>query len=1177
MSIPDRVVRRPIATLAIVTLVLLIGMVSLWKTPLDLLPDIKPPLIAIITVFPGSSPQETLKLITEPIEGQVSAIGGVTNLSSLSQENISMVLLRFHWGSDLNSMRDEVNARLDLLSFPDGVRRPIILKFDPTLLPVMQVAVSSGEDAAVLTDWLNRNVKTRLEKIPGVASAGVQGGAQQGLFVRLDPALAVQNRVSFDQVANILMASLLDLPAGITELDQQQLRLRFLGRPADIDALKNLVIGFHVDDQLLQEALGQSINLNLNERFSSAFSVPALSDVPMKTIYVKDVAKNIRLNERGSAIIIEPDHDLLEQINLQPRQLLALLPLEWNPDQERGNIVISLPPGSKLDWEHVENIALNQIPDFNLWLEQIQEQVGEELDSVSHTLEQSLTEMAAMMITASAMPGGGPQLPENGFPLQPVTLGSIAEVEVDLHRPSTLNRVNGQPSVSLFIQKEGDANTVTVSRQVRQTLQEIAGAQSGQRRNISFHPIYDQARDIENALADLAWALAGGSFLAVAVLLIFLRNWRTVVIIGLSIPMAVISTFALLYFANLTINLMTLGALALAAGMLVDNAIIVSENIYRHYQMGEDPVEAAVSGSNEVSGAILASTLTTISVFFPVAFISGLARELFRDFSLTVVIALLASLIIALTVIPLLASRLLSRKRVDHRPAMSRESYYHRLLKRALRYPWAVVSVGVLFVALSLLLYPMLGMNLFPASDESSFYIDITLPAGTPLQQTDQVVSQVEHSLTDLEQVSHFSAQVGETQFFGLPLEGGTANKARVRIHVKKEWADRMEAVIHETRDRIEPLLEEAHVIFTRESLLDTTGLEMKLELTVEGETLAGVNEISAELVKRLEQVPAVTDVHSLLEETRPELHAHLEHSLALQKGMTVYQTATLLRQALEGMPVARLETEQGILDLILCYSESSIKTLSDLEQIGLYATSGAYMQLGHVATFSEGYGPTSIPRENQRMVGMIRAQYRDDLGSVSTEAMQIVEEMQLPPGYEVRITGTASLMRDVFDELELVLILAALLVYLVMSAQFESLLHPFIIICSLPLAFGGSIIALLLTGNSLNVPAFIGAVVLAGILVNDGIIMVDFINQQRRLHNIPLHEAIIAGATARLRPILMTTITTILGLVPLALALGQGSQLQAPMAIVIIGGQITGTALLLVVIPAIYRLVTRE
>ncbi|MEW5783997.1 MAG: efflux RND transporter permease subunit [Bacillota bacterium] len=1177
MSLPDRVIKRPVTTLTMVCLVMIIGLVSLWKAPLDLLPDIKPPLIAVITVFPGSSPRETLNLVTEPIEQQVSAIGGLTNLSSFSQENLSLVVLKFHWGSELNSLRDEVSARLDLLSLPDGARRPIILKFDPTLLPVLQVAASGSDHPVELTSWLNSVVKPSLEQIQGVASVEVQGGAVQDLFIKLDPALINDARISFEQVANILRASVLDMPAGVTELDDTRLRLRFLGRPGEIDQLRKLVVGFRVDEAALHELVGRAVDLDLNKRFSAALPSFNTAEIPMQTICLRDLTAQVRINEAKNVLAITLDRTALEQWGLNPKQLLLLMPRRWNAALVDQIIEIPLPPGTCFHWKNITDMPLIRLPDLEVWLGQLQAQAGAELAEASRQIEQSLTAMAETMILASANPGGTAAFMGDDLAIEPVYLGAIADIKVDLHDPSTITRINGQPSISLVVQKEGAANTVAVSRQVRQVLKDISGSSDGKSRGIHFISTFDQAREIENALSDVAWALIGGSTLAVGILLAFLKDWRTVAVIGLSIPIAVIATFSLLYFSNLTINLMTLGALALAAGMLVDNAIIVSENIYRLFQAGLEPHAAAVSGSKEVAGAITASTLTTISVFFPVVFLSGLAGELFKDFALTVSCALIASLIIALTVIPLLASRFL--RPGDTRRILIRQApLYRRILERVIQRPWATVALGAAFVALGILLYPLLGMNLFPSPEGTSFFIDINLPAGTTLRHTEAYVAAVEQTLIGLEGVNFYTSRIGETQFFGLPFDGGLTNQARIRVHTDPRRGEPIGTIMEQARRRVALIEGEALVGFTRESLLDSVGLETKLELIVEGESMNQVSKIAAELAARLHDTTSMNDVQSVLDETRPEVHAHMDHCLALQKGVTVFQVATVLRQAMEGMPVARLETEEmGILNLILGYRKSELASLEDLKNIGFYTASGAFLKLGEVAEFTRGQGPTSIPRENQRVVGIVQAQYQGDLGAAAREAMQVVEEMALPPGYTVRTTGTASLMGDVFSELELVLVLAALLIYLVMAAQFESLLHPLIIICSLPLAYTGSILSLLLTGNTLSVPALIGAVVLSGVLVNDGIIMVDFINQQRRLYGLPLQNAIIEGAAARLRPILMTTITTILGLVPLALGLGEGSQLQAPMALVIIGGQVTGTVLLLAVIPAVYRLTNKD
>ncbi|HED23513.1 MAG TPA: efflux RND transporter permease subunit, partial [Firmicutes bacterium] len=775
---------------------------------------------------------------------------------------------------------------------------------------------------------------------------------------------------------------------------------------------------------------------------------------------------------------------------------------------------------------------------------------------------------------------GGLELNDD-FPITPVTLETIAEVKQDTYNPTSIVRFNGQPSISLSIQKEGDANTVIVARRVRQELQTLAAESAAASAPVVFNTVFDQAEEIERALADLAWSLAGGAVLAIFVLIVFLKNWRTTMFIGLSIPTAIIATFTILYFTDLTINLMTLGGLALAAGMLVDNAIVVSENIYRHYQLGESPAEAAVSGAREVAGAVTASTLTTISVFFPVVFLSGLAGQLFWEFALTVACAIIASLLVALTVIPLLASRSLQngrdRENLIEKP--HRLPGYRNMLSFAVSRPWWIIILALLLIGLGVFGYRSLGTDFFPSPDESSFTVDITLPPGTTLKSTDSYLAEVESILNDRKEISSYTSRVGGSQFMGFSSAGGVSSEGHLRAEVDPAYMEQMDNLIEEIRREVETVLpEEAGAVFARESLLDAAGFSVQLELVVSGSDLETVTAITERAALLLAEHPHFTDIRSSMEESRPEIHITLDQGEALQKGVTQFQAATKVREALEGIPVSRIETDQGILNVVLGYQQDNFKTIEDIGQIGFYSPSGEYLRLDEVAEITEDYGPLSIPREDQRIVGQIEIQYSDiDLGKATTEALEILDDLVLPPGYDIKAAGSSTLMEDVLSELQLVLIVAALLVYLVMAAQFESLLHPFIIICSLPLAYIGAVMGLLLTGNAISVPALIGIVVLSGILVNDGIIMVDFINQQRRIYGLPLEKAIIEGASARLRPILMTTATTVLGLFPLALGIGEGAQLQAPMAITIIGGQITGTLLLLLAIPSIYRILTKE
>ena len=1274
MSLSKMAVKRPVATGTILLLILLIGLVSLYQSPLDLLPDIQPPVLAVITVFPGSSPQETLELVTRPVEEGAAAVSGLTNLTSISQESTSLVIMQFDWGVNVGDIREDVNTRMDLLDLPDEVQRPMLLEFDPTLMPIMTVSASGTDNLVDLTEWLEDTASPRLESVIGVASVSIQGGAKQDIFVRTEPELMDQYELSFDQIASVLRASLLDLPAGIIDLEDRQVRIRFLGRQTDQDMLGDLVVGFQVDQEKLEEMLGSEINVDLNQLLAgengifdggfagsgdgsfeipryevywddffdfdqayiedSSFYLPAaaqwleenediadslrpftasphityhearqLLELSLDSVGSSNLnndngvfklpnSDSVRLNDvwlieravlDGDRIIVPLDPVSLERLDVSAAELTALA--EEKPlviGSGSNYLVLSF----HKDWENIRREPIISVPDLGRFLNEFDPASNGSLEDANAALEELLVDFAASSVVGSMSPGGSPLGNfdfDEDFPIDTITLGMVAGIARDTYTPDSITRYNQQPSISLSIQKEGDANTVLVANRVRAALDQLSEESSGGFSQVDFNVTLDQGEEIEGALADLAESLLGGAALAIIVLIFFLRNWRTTMFIGISIPAAIITTFTLLYFTNMTINLMTLGGLALAAGMLVDNAIVVSENIFRHYQMGKTPADAAVQGAEEVAGAITASTLTTISVFFPVVFLSGLAGQIFWEFALVVACAILASLVVALTVIPLLASRSLhrsSKNRNGKNGVTRRLHIYRNVLHLAVRHPWWVIIFAIVVVGIAGLGFTTLGTELFPSTEESAFTMDASLPPGTAMPVTDQYAAEIEKNLEARPEIASYTVQIGSSGFMGMPGGGGggSTNRAEIRVEVEPGHVGEIDRVIEEVREQVLALDWDAEVNVNRESLLDASGLETTLDLTVSGRELDTVINLADRAAQVLEQNPAFSDIQSSLEASRPEVHIRLDQSEALQKGVTQAQVAGAVRQALEGVPVSRIETDAGILSIILGYEKRDLENIDDLGNIGFYTPGGEYIRLHEVATLSEDFGPQSIPRENQQVVGEIQMQYGDlDLGTATEMALADLEVIALPDGYEIKPSGSFDLMGDVLDELELVIIMAALLVYLVMAAQFESLLYPFIIILSLPLAYAGSIAALMITGNNISVPALIGVVVLSGILVNDGIIMVDYINQQRRIHGLPLQEAIIEGATARLRPILMTTITTGLGLLPLALGLGEGSQLQAPMAITIIGGQITGTLLLLLAMPSVYKVVTRE
>jgi len=1185
MNLPKLAVKRPLAVTVIIFIILIIGLVSLWQTPLDLLPDIQPPVLAILTAFPGSSPQETLDLVTDPVEEAASTTSKLNTLTSSSGEHHSLVILQFDWGAEVKESREDLNARLDLLSLPGEVEPPRIIQFDPSMMPVMRVSVS-GDDRKELTRWLEDEVSPRLKRVSGVAGVQVQGGTDTRLQVNLNPELMQEYRLAYDQIHDLLRSSFQNVPGGTLHLEETTTGVRLLGKYNRQKDLEDIKIGFITDERVIEEQLGQTLKTDINHLLSTEELAPEAPEIPLQKVLLQDMVQHTYKNPLERSIYLELDRESLHNHGLSAGELKEKLQSRFQMEislLEDLLVIKKIPPEMKK--EDIMNTKVVKTPNMDKWYRKVRQEIEDTMGEASRVAEEALAGLAFQLVSASSDPETHlAALPEGEAPFTPVTLGEVASIDIAEAPASTINRINGNPGVSLEIQKEGDANTVYTVRRVRETLQDLREDASredasGVSSQPTFHAVFDQAREINAALSDLAITLSGGTLLAVMALLLFLRNARSTLFIALSIPAAVICTFSLLYFSELSVNLMTLGGMALAAGMLVDNAIVVSENIYRHFQKGSSPENAAIQGACEVSGAITASTLTSISVFFPVVFLSGLAGELFWEFALTVSCALIASLLIALTFIPVMASRQLSHPSSLVRP-LPRFPLYRSLLNRSLKKPWLTLGAALVFLVAGGLIFPHLGTDLFPAPEENSFSIDITLPPGTPLETTDTYVSQLENILERRDEIASYSTRVGASEFFGLKFDRGNTNQARIRVYVDSGYPGKVEKIKDRVREQVEAMEteKEASTYFTRETLLDATGLEMNLEMVVEGDDLEKVKDISSRAAEKLNVHHKFNDVRSSLEESRPEIQLKLDHYSALQKGVSLSGIASLLREFMDERPLEEVETKKGPQEVFLGYCTSDLDTVEDLKELSFYPGNGEPVNLGEIAELKKDYGPLSIPREDRKVVGEIEAQFRGhDLQTVTETAMKELSGMELPPGYEIRPAGTSELMEEAFSELETVLLVASLLVYLVMAAQFESLRHPFIIICSLPLAFAGAILALFITGNSLSVPAMIGIIVLAGVLVNDSIIMVDYINQQRRISGLPLKEAVVEGALARIRPVLMTTVTTVLGLVPLAAGMGEGSQLQSPMGIAIIGGQLTGTALLLVVIPCVYLLVNRK
>lgn len=1040
-----------------VCVIILLGIVSFTGLPLDLFPDFEFPIAAVITEYEGAAPAEVENMVSRPLEQTLATVQGVENISSISQVGMSLVLLEFNWGIDLDMALMDAREKIDLVKgfLPDDAGDPMVLKADPAMMPIVQLSLYGDREDWELRRLAEDIVEPRLERVQGVASVDVIGGRTREIQVAVDPRMLGSYGLSLEEVSRALGQENFNISAGSIQEGGRDYQLRAVGEFASLQEMENLI----------------------------------LRSNPGQTVLLKDVATV-----------------------------------------------------------------------------------------------------------------------EDGF------------------RDATrINRFNGDPSIGLLVSKQADANTVRVSSNVRNAME---GIESALPEGVQIRKVMDQADFINESIQSVFEVGAVGALLAGMVLLLFLRSFRSTMVVALSIPVSVVATFVLMYFYGLTLNIVSLGGLALGIGIMVDSSIVVLENIYRFRQEGRSMRKAAGDGATQVAGAITAATLTTVVVFLPVVFMEGFASQIFMSMALTVSFSLLAALVVALTVVPALSSRLLARvmtedadrrkgvKEVEQdrgrsavdKPTGSRdagekdsgapkaeqanllyrltegfhrlyhrlENFYRSLLEGSLRRRKLVMAIFVLSFVASFALVPFIGAEFLPQMDEGYISVQVELPTGSALEETDYVVEQVHGMLAPIPEVQDVYKSIGGAGGMDMGLGGG-GNSHRASLDL----------ILSDLRDRdrsAQEIAEEIRSGLSRiagaEFSVSTDGMTaggmggMPIDIAVRGDDLAELERITEQMAVIVARVPGTREVTTSFDEGRSELKAVVDREKAADHGLAFAQVGSALRTAVSGSTATRYRTGAEELDVRVTLPDAYSESLAALEEITLTSPYGYPVPLKEVTTFLEEVAPMSINRYNQVRSASVEAQVVGrSQGEVMNEIMAQLDGLALPEGYFIDYEGEFQMMQESFEDLALALLLAIILVYMIMAAQFESLLHPFIIMFALPQTFTGVALALFLTGRSLNVASFIGVIMLSGIVVNNGIVLVDYINKLRELGR-GCREAVLEAGPVRLRPIMMTTLTTVLAMFPMALGIGSGAELRAPMATVVIGGLLFSTLITLIVIPVVYTLV---
>ena len=829
---------------------------------------------------------------------------------------------------------------------------------------------------------------------------------------------------------------------------------------------------------------------------------------------------------------------------------------------------------------------------YHVSMSQISQRIAQENQNEPAGIgKQSRTEYTIRALGWFTSPAQIAKVPLSSVNGRVITIGDVATVVDSDQEPRLFTRLNGSPAAGMIISKQSSANTIDTAKAVAIKLKDVEKRYP----NLHFELAYDQSQYISNSINDLKVNAALGGVLAVLILLFFLRNVRSTLVVALSIPISIISTFALLYVCGFTLNTMSLGGLALATGLIADDAVVVLENIYRHYDRDKmRPAEAAIAGANEIFSAVVASTITIIVVFLPLLLIKGQAGQMFTQFSLVVIFSILVSLLDATTVVPMLASRLIKERSVSDDSSDAEggskkglfgvfgrwfdalDNSYRRGLGWAIHHRVIVVSLALGITALSFLLIPQIGSELLPQTDSGNLQINVKLPPGTALSDTNSLIQQVEKLVLANPNVATVFSSAGSN----LSLSGTSAalngNQGALQVRLKDKRTESTQQIVQELHQKLSNV-PGGRVSVSAVDVVSRvlTGGDSNVEVDIYGADLNTLSKLGAQVTGKLKAIPGLSNVDVNWQDTSPEIQWQIDRDKAVQQGVSFQDVAGTINTATNGSTASYYQENGYQYAIVVQVSPEERRTTSQLATLPVYpsTTSAAShaVLLEQVAHPILATGPASITRQDrQRYIAVTGTPLGRSAGDLQGDIQKAMTGVPLPLGYYWDWGYSQKQQAQEFSGMALAIGLAIGLIYMLLAAQFESFVHPLTILCSVPVSAVGVLLALFLTGRHFGLTALIGMLMLVGIVVKNGILLVDYTNLLRR-QGMSRDEAVLRAGPTRLRPILMTSSAAILGMIPLALAIGKGSETNAPMATVVIGGLLTSTFLTLFVVPTVY------
>jgi len=1053
VSVASAAIRRPVTTIMVYVAVTLLGMIAWSRMPQELFPPITYPQISVVTRYKDAAPEEIELLVTNPIEEVVGTVPGLRRISSISKEEVSLVIAEFTWGTNMDFAALGVREKLDLVKerLPRGAEDPVVIKYNPFELPALVLNVSGPLPPYELLELTRRQIKDVLEKVEGVASVTVTGGLEREILVEVDQGRLAASGTSIVGISDALAKANLNYPAGTIKEAFYEYLIRTIGEFKVVPEMKEIAVNVEEDEQVRRDRAGRQ-----------------------------------------------------QQLQRQREQPLR---------REAG-----IHPSPRL-----------------------------------------------------------------------VLLKDVATVKDTYKERTSISRYNGQENISLAVQKQSGANTVQVVTRVQQAVDQVRKSLPP---GITIHVASDQSVAIHQAVQGVVDAAWQGALLAFLVLLLFLRNPWVSLNVTAAIPLSILVTLGFMYFGGISINVISLGGLALGVGMLVDAGIVVVENIDRHRALGTPMPAAAIQGTEEVGGAIWGSILTNIVPFLPLIFVYGLVGQLFKDLAFTVTFSNLASLAVSLTLTPLVASWIRTAALTPaaapaappvRPPDAPRTSWMSRTELAVVRWCLDHPGLSIAFVLgsflVSLVILQTMPREFLPRVDQGQFVVKADLPPGTRLEVTDRVARQIETQVRANPAVQDVTVNVGSTKGQGgadlVATLGPHQGQILVGLKPRRERRSSTAEVIQRIRTALEPVpLEGAQLEFVaEESAIKATALaNAPVVVEVRGNRLDQLEALATTVAHHLSAIPGLYSIGTSLVPPSPETKVHVLKDRAATYHLSVSDIALTAQTAIKGFVATKFKEQGREIDVRVRLRRSDRADLSRVRRLTVRSPLQLNVPLADVAYLAVGKGPTEIRRLGRQRIVLVSANlFQRRFGDAMRDVATMLGRISIPSGYEVKVSGEQEEMRESFKSLVFAALLAFVLVYMVMAATFESLWQPFLIMATIPMSLSGVVAALWITRTPVSAMVGLGVMLLGGIVVNNGIVLIDFVNQLQREQGMSTYDALLEASQTRLRPILMTAATAVLGLLPLAMGLAEGAELQGPMGITIMGGLTSATFLTLVFLPTIF------